>query len=78
MAARNNFLQSSFLASEIPRRFDSAAHLAQFRRSAARQSDGKLLVEGIVTLACIGPALKAMRIPLEIRTMLETELGNAA
>lgn len=40
----------------------------------ARQNDGKLLVEGVVTLACISPALKARRIPLEIRDMLETEL----
>jgi len=39
-----------------------------------RQNDGKLLVEGFVTLACISPAFKARRIPLEIRTMLEAEL----
>lgn len=38
-----------------------------------RQSDRKLLVEGLVTLACISPSLKARRIPLEIRRMLETE-----
>ncbi len=38
-----------------------------------RQNDGKLLVEGLVTLACISPALKARRIPLEIRQMLESE-----
>jgi acyl-CoA thioester hydrolase len=43
-----------------------------------RKSDGKLLVAGVVTLACISPALKARRIPLEIRTMLEAELGDAA
>jgi acyl-CoA thioester hydrolase len=39
-----------------------------------RKNDGKLLVEGLVTLACISPALKARRIPLEIRQMLEAEL----
>lgn len=39
-----------------------------------RQNDGKLLVEGMVTLACISSALKARRIPLEIREMLKTEL----
>ncbi|MDD2897922.1 MAG: YbgC/FadM family acyl-CoA thioesterase [Desulfuromonadaceae bacterium] len=38
-----------------------------------RQSDGKLLVEGVVTLACIGPSMKARRIPSEIRHMLEEE-----
>lgn len=36
-----------------------------------RQCDGKLLVEGIVTLACISASLKARRIPVEIRRMLE-------
>ena len=41
-----------------------------------RQSDGKLLADGVVTLACVSPSLKASRIPLEIRTMLEAELGN--
>jgi len=39
----------------------------------ARQSDGKLLVEGFVTLACISTTLKARRVPLEIRRMLEAE-----
>jgi acyl-CoA thioester hydrolase len=39
-----------------------------------RQRDNKLLVEGLVTLACISPAMKARRIPLEIRQMLEAEL----
>ena len=43
-----------------------------------RQSDGKLLVDGVVTLACVSPALKARRIPQEIRTMLEAELGSVA
>jgi acyl-CoA thioester hydrolase len=42
-----------------------------------RKSDGKLLVEGVVTLACISPALKARRIPLEIRRMLEAGLERA-
>jgi acyl-CoA thioester hydrolase len=44
----------------------------------ARQNDGKLLVDGVVTLACVSPTIKARRIPPEIRTMLEAELGNAA
>lgn len=39
-----------------------------------RKADGKLLVGGVVTLACIGPSLKARRIPSEIRLMLEEEL----
>lgn len=44
------------------------------RQTIARQNDGKLLVEGIVTLACITPELKAQRIPDAIRRMFETEL----
>jgi len=44
------------------------------RQKIVRQNDGKLLVEGLVTLACISPAFKARRIPLEIRQMLEAEL----
>ncbi len=43
-----------------------------------RQHDGKLLVEGLVSLACISPALKARRIPLEIRRMLEAEQESGA
>jgi acyl-CoA thioester hydrolase len=39
-----------------------------------RTNDGKLLVDGLVTLACISPAFKARRIPLEIRQMLEAGL----
>jgi acyl-CoA thioester hydrolase len=43
-----------------------------------RQIDNRLLVDGVVTLACISPALKARRIPLEIRTMLEAEQEKVA
>ena len=47
------------------------------RQKIARLNDGKLLVEGLITLACISPALKARRIPLEIRRMLEAELDKS-
>lgn len=43
-----------------------------------RQNDSKLLVDGLVTLACTSPAIKARRIPLELRVMLEGELENIA
>jgi acyl-CoA thioester hydrolase len=46
------------------------------RQNVIRQNDGKMLTEGLVTLACMGPSLKARRIPLGIREMLETEMGN--
>jgi acyl-CoA thioester hydrolase len=48
------------------------------KQTVARQNDGRLLVEGVVTLACINPALKAQRIPLEIRRMLEAEQAHCA
>lgn len=43
-----------------------------------RLHDSKLLVKGLVTLACISPVLKARRIPLEIRRMLEMEQERLA
>jgi acyl-CoA thioester hydrolase len=43
-----------------------------------RQKDDRLLVVGLVTLACINPAMKAKRIPLEIRQLLENEMAGAA
>jgi acyl-CoA thioester hydrolase len=45
-----------------------------FQQNILRKYDDKLMVAGVVTLACISPAMKARRIPLEIRRMLETEL----
>lgn len=48
-----------------------------FCQKITRQIDGKLLAEGLVTLACISPALKARRIPPEIRRMLEAELDKS-
>lgn len=41
------------------------------RQQVVRQPDGRLLVEAQVTLACIGPELKARRIPNHIRRVLE-------
>lgn len=49
-----------------------------FCQKIVRKNDGKLLVEGLVTLACISPALKARRIPPEIRRMLEAEREHTA
>lgn len=42
-----------------------------------RKSDGKLLADGVVTLACIDSSLKVRRIPAEIRHMLEEELKKS-
>src|SRR6185369_2868888 len=42
------------------------------RQQVLRQADGRLLVDAVVTLACISPALKARRIPTEVRQALES------
>lgn len=43
-----------------------------------RKDNGKLLVDGMVTLACINSAMKARRIPQEIRSMLEGHMDDKA
>ena len=40
------------------------------RQQVLREVDGQLLVQATVTLACVTSALKARRIPLEIRELL--------
>ncbi|HEX9022623.1 MAG TPA: YbgC/FadM family acyl-CoA thioesterase [Geobacteraceae bacterium] len=45
------------------------------RQQAVRQSDGRLLVDALITLACVGPGLKARRIPVVARRLLEEELA---
>jgi acyl-CoA thioester hydrolase len=39
-----------------------------------RKPDGSLLVNALVTLACVGSERKARRIPIEIRKILEAEV----
>lgn len=46
-----------------------------FRQRVVRTDDGKLLLEGLVTLACVNSALKAQRIPSGIRQLLESKLA---
>lgn len=48
------------------------------RQQAVRKADGKLLVEALITLACVGPGLKARRIPAAARELLAGELGEQA
>ncbi len=45
------------------------------RQQIFRKSDGKLLVNGLVKLACIGPGLKARRIPAEVRQIVDVDMG---
>lgn len=40
-----------------------------------RKNDRKLLVDAVVTLACVNTALKAKRIPEKIRNILRLEIG---
>ncbi len=49
-----------------------------FNQKIVRPSDSRVLADGMVTLACIGQTLKARRIPLEIRQMLEDEMESVA
>lgn len=42
---------------------------------AVRESDGKLLVEGRITLVCTNEQLKARRLPEELLAVLEREIG---
>jgi len=41
------------------------------RQQVLRPADGRLLVDAVVTLACVSPTLKARRIPIEVRQVLE-------
>jgi acyl-CoA thioester hydrolase len=47
------------------------------RQQAVRKIDGKVLVEALITLACVGPGLKARRIPPVARQLLEGELAKS-
>jgi len=46
------------------------------RQQAVRKVDGRLLADALITLACVGPELKARRIPPAARHLLEKELAN--
>jgi acyl-CoA thioester hydrolase len=44
------------------------------RQQAIRKTDGRLLVDALISLACVGPGLKARRIPSIVKQLLEAEL----
>lgn len=46
------------------------------RQLIERKSDGKRLVEAVVTLACVSPHLKARRIPADVKNHLAADVGN--
>lgn len=46
----------------------------QLQQQILRDSDGQLLVEALVTLACVSPELKAKRIPAAVRELLAGEV----
>jgi acyl-CoA thioester hydrolase len=48
----------------------------QLRQQVLRDSDGRLLVDALVTLACVSTELKARRIPGEVRAIFTTEIEN--
>jgi acyl-CoA thioester hydrolase len=47
------------------------------RQQVLRPADDRLLVDAQVTLACVSPALKARRIPTEVRQVLEASCTQA-
>ena len=46
----------------------------ELQQQVLRHSDGTLLVDALVTLACVTPALKAKRVPAEVRRVLAAEV----
>lgn len=46
------------------------------RQQVVRKVDGRLLVEALITLACVGPGLKARRIPPGAKRLLDGELAG--
>ena len=43
-----------------------------------RSRDNRLLLKALVKLACVGPDLKARRIPAEVRRIVETDADSGA
>lgn len=48
----------------------------ELKQCVLKHSDGTLLVEAIVTLACVNPVLKAKRIPAKVREILVVEVAQ--
>ncbi|MBT1070720.1 YbgC/FadM family acyl-CoA thioesterase [Pelotalea chapellei] len=48
------------------------------RQQVKHSGNGRILVEALVTLACVSPTLKAKRIPGEVRNILENFLESTA
>ena len=46
------------------------------RQQIFRTCDNRLLVKALVKLACVGPDLKARRIPKEVRQIVKSEVGS--
>ena len=70
---------------KFPARHDDLLHVATIptrvggssfclRQRITRKNDGCLLVDALVTLACVGSELKARRMPVEVRQILAAEV----
>jgi acyl-CoA thioester hydrolase len=46
----------------------------ELRQQVVRHSDGTLLVDALITLACVTPGLKAKRVPAEVIRILRAEV----
>lgn len=64
------------LLSVITRPVRLAAAKFTMEQQIVRGSDSRLLVAASITLACVGPDIRAKRIPAEVRRVLEQELPS--
>jgi acyl-CoA thioester hydrolase len=60
--------------SSAPRRVGGSS--VSLFQQIVRKMDGKLLVQATVTLACVGPGVKARRIPADVRQFLTAEMNT--
>lgn len=58
--------------STVPTRVGGSS--VSLRQQVVRKADGRLLVDALITLACVGPELKPRRIPAELRSFLAADV----
>ncbi|MBC8017176.1 MAG: YbgC/FadM family acyl-CoA thioesterase [Verrucomicrobia bacterium] len=66
------------LLSIVTKPVQSSGSSFSLRQQIFRTGDSRLLVNALVKLACIGPNLKARRIPTEVLQLVEVEADTGA
>jgi len=64
------------LLSIVTRPVQCSGSSFSLRQRIVRSNDNRLLVNALVKLACIGPDLKARRLPAEVRQLLDSEAAT--